>query len=195
MKLLKKYWILILIGAITLAAILVYVFRCKLFPALASCVEDPNKNNTPVPPDSPTPKWVKESFPLNVGMFGPKIKALQKALGFQDTNKNAPNYQDGYFGTKETKPAVIALGYSVPLSQSDYNTIISTNGGSASSNIKGAYAKYDNMIIRDINLIEKRKANKDEWLGTVTGTLASNSNYYQLDGIDYVLKSFVYLKG
>ena len=114
MKFIKKYWILILIAAITLAAILAYVFRCKLFPALASCVEDPNKNNTPVPPGSPTPKWIPEVPPYNVGMFGPKIKALQTALGIS---------ADGKFG-QQTKAAVIAKGKSVPLSTTDYNDII-----------------------------------------------------------------------
>lgn len=121
----KKYikWFIV-IAVIVIAAILIYVFRCKLFPSLFSCVDDPNKNNTPVPQGSPTTTWVKESFPLNVGMFGPKIKALQKALGFQDTNKNAPNFQDGYFGSAETKPAVIAKGKSVPLTQTAYDDIL-----------------------------------------------------------------------
>lgn len=182
----KKYWIwFIVIAVVVIAAILIYVFRCTLFPSLSSCVEDPNKNNIPVPLGSPTPTWVPEVAPYNVGMFGSKIKALQTALGIS---------ADGKFG-QQTKGAITAKGYSVPLSQGDYNTIISSGGGSAASNIKGAYAKYDNTIIRDSNLTEKRKAKKDEWLGTVTGTLASNSNYYQLDGTEYVFKSFVYLKG
>lgn len=130
-------------AVVVIGGILIYIFRCKLFPSLSSCVEDPNKNNIPVPPGSPTPKWVPESFPLNVGMFGPKIKALQKALGFQSTDKNAPNYQDGYFGGEETKSAIIAKGKTVPLSEADYNSIVNpaaSGGGSNFQQIKTALA-------------------------------------------------------
>lgn len=135
MKLIKKYWILILIAAITLAAILVYVFRCKLFPALASCVKDPNDETPipPVPPGSATPKWVAESFPLNVGMFGTKTKKLQTALGIP---------ADGKFGT-QTKTSVIAKGKTVPLSQSDYDLIVTppaTGGGSNFQQLKTTLA-------------------------------------------------------
>lgn len=94
------------------AAVLIYVYRCKLFPNL--CVEDPNKNNEPVPSGSPTTTWIPETIPYNVGMFGPKIKALQKAVGIPD---------DGKFGN-QTKATIMAKGYVVPLSDSDYNKIV-----------------------------------------------------------------------
>lgn len=188
MKFIRKYWILILIGVITLAAILVYVFRCKLFPALASCVEDPNKNNIPVPPGSPTTTWVKESFPLNVGMFGPKIKALQKALGFQDTNKNEPNFQDGYFGDKETKPAVINAGYSVPISEPDYNKIIAV---SAEFIGKNAYALINDVRVSNLDNSVYKIAKKDEWCGKVSG---KEGDFYLLSGNRKVGTGSVYLK-
>lgn len=111
----KKYWKwFIVIAVIVIAAILIYVFRCKLFPALASCVPDPNLTNTPIPPGSPTPKWVPETFPLNVGMYGPKIKALQTVLGIS---------ADGKFGP-QTNAAIIAKGKAVPLTQAGYDDII-----------------------------------------------------------------------
>lgn len=177
----KTYWIIFaaVAAVVIIAVILYFIFR--------NPVADPNKTNTPVPTDSPTPKWVKETFPLNVGMYGPKIKALQKALGFSIAD------QDGKLGP-QTKAGIIAKGYAVPLSQTDYNTIINTGGGSASSNIKGVYAKYDNTIVRDKNLNEKRKAAKDDYIGQATGSNDSGT-YWEIDGIEYVIKSSTYLKG
>ena len=127
------YWLFGLAVAALVIGILIYFFRCDIFKNLGSCVEDPNETNVPVPPGSPTPRWVPETFPLNIGMFGPKIKALQKALGFQDIDKDKPKYQDGRFGTRETLPAIQAKGYNVPLSETDYQKIVNpavTGGGS-----------------------------------------------------------------
>lgn len=181
-KFTKKTYIIIFVAVavvIGIAVILYFVFR-------EPKVEDPNKSNTPVPPDSPTPKWVPETFPLNVGMYGPKIKAMQKILGVS---------ADGKLG-QITKASLIAKGYSVPLSTSDYNFIISSDGGNASSNIPGAYAKYNNTIVRDINLNEKRKLAKDTYIGTVTGeNIISSQTYYEIDGFEYVIKTSTYLKG
>lgn len=129
-------WIFVIAIGIVAAAIVIYLFRCDIWSNLGTCVEDPNDSNTPVPPGSPTQKWVPETFPLNIGMFGPKIKSLQKALGFQNTNKNAPNYQDGRFGSVETRPAVIAKGYAVPLSLSDYNAIVNPAASGGGTNFQ-----------------------------------------------------------
>lgn len=118
-------WLLVIAVIAIVAAIIIYLFRCDIFKNLNSCVQDPNKNNTPVPPGSPTTKWVPEQFPLNLGMFGPKIKALQQALEFAEVD------QDGKFGNIKTKPAVIAKGYSVPLSEADYNKIIGASTGTS----------------------------------------------------------------
>lgn len=174
--------ILIVVGALIVISGLLYFFRCRLFK-LASCVQDPNDSNTPVPSGSPTTTWIPEKPPYNVGMFGSKIKALQTALGIT---------ADGKFGN-QTKAAIIAKGYSVPLSQPDYNTIVNTSGGSASQNIKGAYAKYDTTVFNKSDLSVNRKAKKDTWIGLVTGVDSSNV-YYELDGQYYVGKSSVYLK-
>lgn len=107
--------------AIGIAAV-VYIFRCQLFKNWGSCVEDPNKTNTPTPPGSPSTKWVDEVPPYNLGMWGPKIKALQAALGFAGTDL------DGKLGT-DTKAAIIAKGYAVPLTEVDYNKIIGASTG------------------------------------------------------------------
>lgn len=97
-------------------------------------VEDPNKNGTPVPPGSPTPKWVPEAFPLTLGMYGNKIKALQAALGFTTAQ------QDGKLGPM-TQSALAAKGKALPLSQTDYNNIVNppaTGGGTNFQTVKTA---------------------------------------------------------
>lgn len=132
-------------------AIVVYVFRCDIFSSLSSCVQEPAKANKPVPATSPTTKWIPESFPLNVGMYGPKTKSLQKAMGFQTTDKKAKNYADGYFGDAETKPAVIAKGYSVPLSMDDYNKIVITTSGSGNTTSK-TLKDYESTFIKTGNI-------------------------------------------
>lgn len=126
----KTYFIIFAIVAavIVIAVILYYIFR-------ETPVKDPNEETPvpPVPPGSGTPKWVPESFPLNVGMFGSKTKKLQTALGIS---------ADGKFGT-QTKASVIAKGKSVPLSQADYNIIVSPpaiGGGTNFQQIKTALA-------------------------------------------------------
>lgn len=170
----KTYiWIFVLIAIVAVIAIVYYFFTKDNVPTPSE----------PVPSGSPTPAWAPESFPLNVGMYGAKIKAMQAVLNIAT---------DGKFGN-QTKNAIQAKGYSVPLSQSDYSILISSGGGNASSNIKGAYAKYDNTILRNKDLSQKQVFNKDQWMGTVTGTDASGS-YYELDGSYYVIKSSTYLK-
>lgn len=177
-------WIFVVAVILIVIAIIIYVFRCDIFKNLSSCVADPNDTNTPIPPGSPSTKWVAESAPYNIGMFGPKIKALQTVLGI-----NA----DGKFGS-QTSGALASKGYTVPLSSQDYNSIISSGGTSAAQNIPGAYAKYDNTIVRDKNLNEVRRAKKNEWIGIVTGTNTAGT-YYELDGMYYVIKTSTYLKG
>lgn len=117
-------WIIV-IAAVIVIGLAIWYYRTK--------VKDPNVNNEPVPAGSPTPKWVPESFPLNVGMYGTKIKTLQQKLGISD---------DGKFGT-QTKSAVIAKGKQVPLSEADYNSIVNptaTGGGSNFQLLKQALA-------------------------------------------------------
>lgn len=121
MKLSRTAWTVIIVVAIILliAAVLIYFFRCSIFKDLASCIEDPNDTNTPTPPGSPSTKWLPETPPYNLGMWGPKIKALQAALGFTGTSL------DGKLGPM-TRSAIIAKGYAFPLSQADYDKITGT---------------------------------------------------------------------
>ena len=132
MTLAKKTYTLLFIAVIIIIAILVIWYFFFREPP----VEDPNKKKVPVPPGSPTAEWVPETFPLNVGMFGTKIRELQKKLVL-------PKYgADGKFGN-ETKSALTAKGYSAPLSIDDYNSIIAggiTAGGPIG---KSARAKSD----------------------------------------------------
>lgn len=169
----KKYlkWIFLGVAAIIILAIILYfVFR--------NPVEDPNKTNTPVPPNSPTPKWVKESFPLNVGMYGPKIKAMQAVLGNITV--------DGKLGP-QTKGAIESAGYSLPLSEPDYNKIF---GGTVIG--KTAYASSDGVSVYDVNFKIYKTAAKDEWIGKISGT---NGNWYEVaSGTYQVSKDLVYTK-
>lgn len=128
-------WIFIIVAIIIVVAVLLYIFRCSLFN-LGSCVEDPNESNTPVPPGSPTTQWVPESFPLNLSMYGSKIKALQGKFGFTG------NDLDGQLGP-QTQAAIIATGKAFPLSLSDYNLIMNppaSGGGSNFQDLKNSLA-------------------------------------------------------
>lgn len=178
MKLSKKQKWFIGTAITALAALIIWY----LWP---SSVQDPNKSNTPVPPGSPTPKWMPEVFPLNIGMFGTKIKTLQNALGIT---------ADGKFGP-QTNSAITSIGYSVPLSQADYNSIIASNGGSAAQNIPGAYANFDGVsvyYISDSSLY--KKFNKGQWIGKISGEDIQDDNYWDIDGLYKVYKNSIYQK-
>lgn len=145
MKLSKTTWTVIIIIAVIIIviALIVYKFRCDIFSGLSSCVQDPNKTNTPVPAGSPSPTWVSETFPLNIGMYGAKIKALQTALNIT---------ADGKFGP-QTKGAVIAKGYTVPLSESDYNKIVIPSSGGGNNTGKKTLDDYIGTYINTGNTI------------------------------------------
>lgn len=119
-------WLFVIAIVIIVAAIIIYLFRCDIFKNLRSCVADPNDTNTPVPPGSPTTKWVPETPPYNIGMFGPKIKALQIALGFPEGT--CANCADGKLGSN-TRAAIVSAGYAFPLSAPDYNKILGIENG------------------------------------------------------------------
>jgi hypothetical protein len=63
-----------------------------------------------------------EGFPLNVGMTGDNVKQMQQALMNQFQVKLQYG-ADGNFGAK-TLAALKSIGYSAPVSQSDYNNIL-----------------------------------------------------------------------
>lgn len=124
-------WLLVIAVIAIVAAIIIYLFRCDIFKNLNSCVKDPNKSNTPTPPGSKTTKWIPEMPPYDLGMWGEKIKTLQTALGFP--SGNCGTCADGKLGTN-TKNSIIAKGYTFPLSQKDYDTIVGTLTSGSTSN-------------------------------------------------------------
>lgn len=173
-------WILIVVIIVVIAAIIYY------FVTKDPKVEKPKEN---VPAGSGSTSWVDESFPLNVGMFGEKIKALQIALGIST---------DGKFGN-QTKGSIEAKGYTVPLSESDYKKIIanptasSQTGGSGKTidDFKGKWikAKYDNTIVRYIDgqIFKTYSAGQD--IGRIGDTTAIGPYHKLIDvaGDDSIL--------
>lgn len=168
----KTYTIIfIAVAIIVVVAVLLYVFRCKLFN-LNSCVKDPNKEKEPVPHGSPTTTWIPEIFPLNLGMFGPKIKALQKKLVL-------PKYgADGKFGN-ETKDALIAKGSPVPLPEPDYNTLMGIVIPSEQIG-KNVYAKWNDVKVFNSDFSVYKITKKDEYVGTITGINKNYPAFYNL---------------
>jgi hypothetical protein len=83
---------------------------------------------------------VSESFPLSVGMTGEKIKALQVKLGVSPTT--------GYFGNK-TNAAVQAKGYTIPLSEANYNKIMGVTVAPSGQITFGdpVYLKADQIVV------------------------------------------------
>lgn len=164
----KKGWkvIFILIG-IGVALILLYAYRDKLF---GKTIKDPNLNNEPVPQGSGNPKWVPEKFDLDLGMYGPMIAKMQKALGISD---------DGKFGN-QTKSALQGKGYSVPLKKTDYDKIVKALTPSGENNVgKVAYAKIDGVKVYNADFSIYKTAKKDEWIGTVEGV---EGDFYKTSG-------------
>lgn len=181
----KTLTVIFIITAIIVVSITVWYFFIRKSPI------DPNKSNTPTPSGSKTSKWVAEHFPLDIGMYGYKIQALQKALGITADGKFGPQ-TEGALG-----------GYITPLSESDYDTIlgISSSSPTTTSTISttssypspSAFAAYNGVILRNKDLSENYTANKDNWLGSVSGT-SDDGSYYELDGTYYVIKNGVYLQ-
>lgn len=175
-------WIFVVVAVIIVAIALYFIFRNP-------GVDDPNESNTPVPPGSSSSSWIKEFFPLNVGMWGEQIKALQTALGIT---------ADGKFGN-QTKAAVISKGYAVPLSLADYNKIVIASGGAPGTSPgspigKEARAKSDitGVFINDSasNPTFLKFVGKDALAGIVSG---SSGDYYLLQGNLKVKQNEVYL--
>jgi len=89
-------------------------------------VNDPALTNAT--PPSGVPKWIPDTtFPIKKGMFGSKVKAVQKALGFSAKD------QDGRFGN-QTEGGVFAKFGTNDVSEVQYNSLVNpvtppTNGG------------------------------------------------------------------
>lgn len=109
----------------------------------------PNKTE-PTPQGAPASTWVAEVFPLNIGMYGIKTKVLQQVLGITS---------DGRFGN-ETKGAVIAKGFSVPLTEVDYNKILATKPSTSSATVSNICSKV--VSINNKLLLKKGITNSAE---------------------------------
>lgn len=129
----------ILIGIVVIfIGFIIYYFLTRNKYSKVTDVVNPVKEPTepvpydapPLPPPSnpqqstPEPKasgWIKEYFPLSVRMYGDKTRLVQRALGIDDYGK---------FGNN-TKNSVISAGYTVPLSEADFNKITATKSASS----------------------------------------------------------------
>ncbi len=129
----KKKWIsgVIIAVIILLVLVAVWLFTTGMKPKdNEKELKDMGEDNPPIPtggnslpPPSVNPTTVKctnDAFPLGVGSRNQCVVALQKALGIS---------QDGIFG-QQTKAAVNAKGYVVPLTHSDFDKIIGLNPAS-----------------------------------------------------------------
>ena len=177
-------WIIIVVVIIIIIAVAWY------FISGAGSVKNPNKTNTPLPAGTPASqsKWIPEAFPLNIGMYGTKIKALQSALGIT---------ADGKFGT-QTSGAITSAAYTIPLSQTDYNAIVSpgTNTNTGTSAIgKFAYAAADGTTLYNPNYSVNRTFSADEFVGKVVKNAAGTSaDNYTINGGFIIPVADVYLK-
>jgi hypothetical protein len=148
-------------------------------------VEDPNKNNEPVPPGSSSAQWIPEDWPLRKGMFGPLIKAMQKKLGIGD---------DGKFGTITESSVKNKIG-KTEVTEYDYKLLVPESKAVSGDIGKQARAKFDYTLVyfengpMDVNNIAATK-NLDQVVGLVTGT---RDNNFLIQGGLVVPKSKVYL--
>jgi len=170
----KNIYVIVIVVLIASISALVYKYRCNIF----KCTVD--KPQGSVPQGSLTTEWIPEMFPLNIGMYGPKIKELQKALKIN---------VDGEFGTG-TQTAVINKGYNLPITEDSYNEITSTGENNPDIG-KLAKAKNPFTLLYFLNGNISTSKDKDESIGYIKSI---SGNYYLLDGDIYkVKKSTVYL--
>lgn len=188
MALTRKGWIWIFVIIVfVVIGIIIYVYRDKIFGGGGR--KPIKKPTTPIPSGSNTSDWIKESFPLTRWMYGNHIKNIQSALGGLTV--------DGELGPK-TEAAIVAAGYTMPLSQSDYNTITGTTPVSSDLYVgKNAYARTNGVKVynNDANYSIYKTAKKDEWIGLVTDIDPDDDHYYLIaSGIRSVKISDVYLQ-
>ena len=140
---------------IILVLVAIWLFTTGMKPKDGDNDNDDSKlNDTPSPtpgsgtyvpsgPSSPTSiKCTNDAFPLGVGSRNQCVVALQRALGIS---------QDGIFG-QQTKGAVNARGYVVPLTHSDFDKIIGISSGSWRAGdpvyLKGIGATIDIFVLQ-----------------------------------------------
>lgn len=208
----KKTWVYVFIAIVLLIALFIFLFvksRGK-YSRLSDLVNPVKKPDTVLPPRPPSVStgtsasqgatdWVKESFPLDFGMYGDNVRLLQRALGFSDT-KGDKKHADGYFGN-QTWAALSGAGYLIPISQSEFNELTGASSSiipnilSTSDTGKDIYSKSDitAVYINDssTNPTFLKFAKKDAYIGTVS---SQDDKWYYSKGTGIkVEKSLVYL--
>lgn len=156
-------WIIVILAIIIAAALIWYIISVIKSNRVAASAPKGKNTVKITKPSSASPSktdWIPESFPLNVGMYGPYTQQLQAALGIN---------QDGEFGT-DTKAAVIAKGYNLPLSQDDYNTLALVG--------QLVYA-YSNgvIILNDDFTFNPAKVSEGDLLGKIISVNNDSHNY------------------
>lgn len=189
----KKYWKYILIGlAILVFALLsIAAFGMGQHGKITDFINPVKPPKDPLPPPvvpagssahTTTTNWIKERFPLDYGMYGEKIRLMQRALGIKD---------DGYFGN-DTWAAVGGQGILVPVQESEYNEIIykpstgttttTPSGHTASTADIGKTAvanEYVAVFKNDGKKSFEKYVKQGGTIGTVTG----------LEGSDYIVNN------
>lgn len=121
--------------------------------------------------------YSEDAFPLVFGARGERVKNLQTKLNVSPTS--------GYLGNK-TKAAIEAKGYSIPLSQSNYNKIMGigaqTSGtGTTGSTTPGSYKAY--LKLNDAIVYSYPENNKSYIVGRIKKSIVLDRS------IGYVLSS------
>lgn len=116
-------------------------------------VDDPKTTNTPAPTGSSG--WVSDSsFPIKKGSWGPKVKALQSAIGAKD---------DGKFGPLTEAALKAKTGKTEVATQAEYDAIVSpqpTGGGTnfeqLKKNLVGNFKTLADGISTDVSGTNKK---------------------------------------
>lgn len=204
-------WIIGTIAVLAVVVILYFAFKkdapcdpnrngfdVKGNPKPKCQVADPNTTNTPGPPNS---QWVSDAnFPIKRWSWGPKVLALQKALGVG---------QDGRFGSVTEAALQKKTGKTQISTQAEYNAIVSpappqatggTNfeqlkknlgskatpivdfGGGLKSTVSGKNKKYDFLFFAGNGRFFVREANIPGELAK--GTYVDGGSEMYVDGGD-----------
>lgn len=128
-------------------------------------------------------QWKPESFPLQKGMWGDKIKIMQQKLNID---------ADGKFGNVTERAVQDKLNGKSEVSIEDYAKLVPATTGTTQIDIgKVAYANQDGVKVFNLDFTLYKTAKKDEWVGKITSI---DGGYYNMSGNHKVNKQNVYLK-
>lgn len=191
--------IIIISIAILIVGVVLYIYRDKLFgvncdpnrngfdkkgnPNPKCQFNDPKINNEPAP--SGSGGWISDSsFPIKKGSWGPRVAALQKAIGAN---------QDGKFGPKTEAALVEKTGKREVSNMQEYDAIVNASSIPAADAIgKKVYAKNQTVKVRSgayvndgviNNIICELPVNYEPApivINSVVGSTDSRYRWYQL---------------